>query len=88
MSTLTRVTFHNGEQRIVNSLTLDVLVGIDGEGNLVAQFDNFQYPLTPCCNASGKGSGGGVVCRSCYQYVSSYFGGEATAVSSIVKVEN
>lgn len=25
------------------------------------------YPLTPCCNASAKGSASGVVCRACYE---------------------
>jgi hypothetical protein len=32
------------------------------------------YPLTPCCNASGKGGGYGVVCRNCYQDVASGYG--------------
>ena len=32
------------------------------------------YPLTPCCQASGKGSERGVVCRSCYNEVSAMYG--------------
>jgi hypothetical protein len=32
------------------------------------------YPLTPCCQASGKGSERGVVCRSCYNEVSAIYG--------------
>jgi hypothetical protein len=35
------------------------------------------YPLTPCCDASGKGMDYeyGVGCRSCYQEVDPVFGG-------------
>lgn len=38
--------------------------------------DNFKmfYPLTSCCEASGKGMEGGVGCRSCYEYVGDMFG--------------
>lgn len=36
--------------------------------------DLFVYPLTPCCQASGKGGGNGVVCRACYHDVETYFG--------------
>jgi len=32
------------------------------------------YPLTPCCQASGKGADVGVVCRNCYQPVGLLFG--------------
>jgi hypothetical protein len=32
------------------------------------------YPLTPCCGASGKGGGNGVICRSCYRDVDPMFG--------------
>lgn len=34
------------------------------------------YPLTPCCNATGKGMDyeHGVGCRSCYNEVDSVFG--------------
>lgn len=38
--------------------------------------DGILYPLTDCCQASGKGGMGhtGVVCRACYQPVSSTYG--------------
>jgi len=32
------------------------------------------YPLTVCCNASGKGGGLGVICRACYEDVDWSFG--------------
>jgi hypothetical protein len=32
------------------------------------------YPLTLCCNASGKGGGEGVICRSCYMDIDWGFG--------------
>lgn len=40
--------------------------------------DGLAYPLTPCCEASGKGSSNvesGVVCRACYHEVDPKFGG-------------
>lgn len=35
--------------------------------------NGYVYPLTPCCEASGKGSNGGIVCRSCYEPVESVY---------------
>ena len=35
---------------------------------------HLAYPLTPCCGASGKGGGDGVICRSCYRDVDPMFG--------------
>lgn len=32
------------------------------------------YPLTPCCQASAKGTEGGICCRKCYQLVPYDFG--------------
>lgn len=32
------------------------------------------YPLTPCCQASGKGTEDGVCCRACYDLVSDLYG--------------
>lgn len=67
--------------------------GIDADGDLVVAADwtkpgeaEYIYPLTPCCNASGKGlmdddSGEGYVgCRSCYQEVDPKFGGDTREV--------
>ena len=35
---------------------------------------HLAYPLTPCCGASGKGGGSGVICRKCYRDVDPMFG--------------
>ena len=40
-------------------------------------------PLTPCCHATGKGwadgdGTGGVVCRTCFEWVDEKFGGPTT----------
>lgn len=37
--------------------------------------EGYAYPLTTCCNATGKGGGSGVICRSCYEDVDWEFGG-------------
>ena len=39
------------------------------------------YPLTPCCQASGKGADVGVVCRNCYQPVDAMYGDCATVAA-------
>lgn len=36
--------------------------------------DNEAVPLTECCDATGKGSEVGIVCRSCYREVDPIFG--------------
>jgi hypothetical protein len=48
----------------------DVVIGVAelGEGAWLA------VPLTPCCGASGKGGGHGVVCRKCYRDVDPMYG--------------
>jgi hypothetical protein len=64
-------------------LERDMLLGVDADGNLVVHdpdIPDLVYALTPCCNASGKGSANsptGICCRACYQPVDSYFGGPA-----------
>jgi len=40
----------------------------------VAVDDGMIYLLTPCCAASGTGTGGGVACRGCYRPVGDIFG--------------
>ena len=45
----------------------------DESPHLVATW-GIAYYLTPCCDATGKGSDGGTVCRSCYRYVDSLLG--------------
>lgn len=46
---------------------------------LAASDDGIIYLLTPCCGASAKGSGEGVVCRSCYRPIPSVFGAAVAA---------
>lgn len=41
-----------------------------------AYADGVAYPLTACCQASGKGGATGVICRACYQPVPSVMGGD------------
>jgi len=53
----------------------NVVVAMELTGPLAAHL----FALTPCCQASGKGSDSetGVVCRACYETVDVYFGGPA-----------
>jgi hypothetical protein len=55
--------------------------GLDADGNGVYAMSEehaYLYAVTPCCQASGKGSFAGVVCRACHRVVDDYFGGRAT----------
>ena len=54
---------------IIGIYTFDGIPGIK-----FAQAGSIVYPLTPCCNASAKGSEGGIVCRKCYHEVPPGFG--------------
>jgi len=36
--------------------------------------DKMVYPLTECCEASAKGSEGGIVCRRCYRAIDDLLG--------------
>jgi hypothetical protein len=60
----------------------DDVVGWDRDGDLVVEFIPGHYaPLTPCCNASGKGvtySETGVACRACYVDVDGKYGDSYT----------
>lgn len=49
----------------------------------VVESDGILSMTTPCCGASAKGSGDGVVCRSCYVEVSPNFGMAAMAGDDI-----
>lgn len=84
-----KIKFTDGTSRQVDKTTAALVVGKDSAGNLVASLMGFEYPLTPCCNASGKGSiagsGPAVVCRSCYKEVGYEFGMEATVRFSRVR---
>jgi hypothetical protein len=54
-------------------LSSPVMLANDGLGRLVV-CDGMCYYLTECCGASGKGSGEGIVCRSCYRPVGDQYG--------------
>ena len=52
------------------------------------------WPLTPCCQASAKGSGSGVVCRACFAEVPEVLGlgamlseGEAAVAAMVEAVQ-
>lgn len=47
--------------------------------------DGMVFPLTPCCKATGKGGGHGVVCRRCYTDVDYDFG-DAALTSNMEEV--
>lgn len=86
------VRFSNGGVKKVLSDLMDDLAGIDVDSNLVVKASwskkPYFYPLTPCCNATGKGSVAGdypcVVCRSCYREVDPYFGGDTEVAHTVV----
>jgi hypothetical protein len=65
------------------------LYGKSAEYGKVMQSDGIIYLLTLCCDASGKGSTPGVVCRQCYKPVDSAYGdaaalNDAEAVAAFV----
>lgn len=75
-----RVTlrFADGSQRTLRAGTAKDVQGLDFLGNVVVRDEYIGlYPLTPCCDASGKGGEYGVMCRSCYVDVDDYYGGSA-----------
>lgn len=44
-------------------------VKIDSEGYRYVIEDDFEFRITPCCDASAKGSMGAIVCRNCYEEI-------------------
>jgi len=84
-NTPTTATFADGSTRVVSTGLRVRLLGLDDEGNLVVTGDGMTYALTPCCNATGKGADvtTGVVCRSCYEEVSSRFGDVADVTTAV-----
>lgn len=90
-----RVQLADGRHIQVPAVISDSVLGVDRDGDLVVPLggaddpirhgDGTEYliPLTPCCDATGKGCGGvatGVVCRSCYEEVDVKYGGPTTLV--------
>lgn len=82
----------NGRHIQVRAGLADRVHGIDADGDALATLgepdhpirhpdgSNYLVPLTPCCQADGKGSESatGVVCRACYREVDGKYGGHST----------
>ncbi|UUV32160.1 hypothetical protein NQK81_01545 [Amycolatopsis roodepoortensis] len=82
----------DGSHRNVHVVIADRVVGVDADDDLLIPLgepgrpilhdDGTEklIPLTPCCNASGKGSESrtGVVCRRCYREVDAKYGGSSS----------
>ena len=51
-------------------------IAINGYGERIILNNNsgMVLLLTPCCDATGKGSEGGIVCRKCHEEVDPVFG--------------
>lgn len=75
------LTFADGSTAMIASIKAERIVGKDHDGLLIAQnvFPNgnrMLYPLTPCCQASDKGTEDGIACRGCYRLLGDdWFGG-------------
>lgn len=59
--------------KIDPSTDTDVADLYRNESIRVVATHGIAYYLTPCCNASGKGSMDAIVCRSCYTEVDDIF---------------
>lgn len=72
--TNTLIRFTDGQSRLVDARLAPKIIALDADGDLCVNFYGECAPLTPCCNASGKGGETGIVCRACYRSVSSKYG--------------
>lgn len=84
------ITLTDGRHLQVHTVIADRVRGIDADGDLLIPLgegirldDGAEYlvPLTPCCQASGKGSTNsstGVLCRNCYEEVDIKYGSHST----------
>jgi len=97
------LTLSDGRDIQVNAFFADLVCGVDEDGDpLVPLFSpedfpvskqvpdhakNMMVPLTPCCQASGKGSDTdtGVCCRVCYRQVDVKYGGQAHLAVPVVR---
>ncbi|GBF17556.1 hypothetical protein Br6_04963 [Rhodococcus sp. Br-6] len=59
--------------QIDSSTDTDVVDVYRDESIRIVAAHGIAYYLTPCCNASGKGSMDAIVCRSCYVEVDDIF---------------
>lgn len=77
---MTLIRFADGTTREVAEPLASRVVGLDADGDLLVPLTegrlDYLAPLTPCCNASGKGTSAptGVSCRACYRTVSPKYG--------------
>ena len=92
------VALEDGRRIQVLAADADRIRGVDADGDVVMPLgtpgsphlhpDGSEYliPVTPCCHASGKGSGDvetGVVCRTCYCEVDGKYGGPSSVVVTV-----
>jgi hypothetical protein len=82
----------NGQYVLVPKDELPNFVGCDMDGNPIvrcteAPFIGELMGLTYCCGATGKGSVGATVCRSCYREVSDALGGTYTESDIYIKAK-
>lgn len=81
--------FANGTWRPVAAQLAPRVVGLDADGDLLVplmeEMPDYLIPLTPCCNASGKGGAAGVICRACYRNVSYKYGGQEELAVAVVR---
>jgi hypothetical protein len=88
------LALEDGRHITVHAAIADRIVGVDADGDPVVNLgqpdspiyhdDGTEYltPLTPCCNAHGKGAAvsTSVVCRACYAVVDIKYGGPSDVV--------
>jgi hypothetical protein len=88
------LALEDGAHITVRAAIAHRIVGVDAERDPVARLgepdspmhhgDGSEYlvPLTPCCNADGKGAdvSTGVVCRACYAVVDIKYGSPSELV--------
>ncbi|MEU7480486.1 hypothetical protein AB0A63_31225 [Lentzea sp. NPDC042327] len=96
MSELVEVQFEDGSHLHLSPEVAGRVRGRDGDGDpLIAlscdpdrptlRPDGAEYliPLTPCCDATSKGSCGATVCRVCYEVVDDKYGSHGELVVAV-----
>lgn len=71
---LAEVTFEDGNKAEIPAELADKFLGLHN-GHVIIDEGFAHIGLTTCCNAGAKGSDGGTVCRSCYEYIDPALGG-------------
>lgn len=97
-STLVELVLEDDTYIEVNQVIANRVRGIDADGDILvvdtcrpagASDDSAELiPLTPCCQATGKGSATstGVACRRCYKEVDFKYGGSGTIAIRVAPV--